>query len=303
MEFEWVCPATKAPADLQRSLNLINNFLLDPLDLNGKKALQMISKQSKRKPQAKTKAKRSAPTGRGFLDDNLLDDEDEERDGELRIRGSKRAEKKKREKVKAISAQFIEDSDAEIGDDEEFFRKEKELRERMEKAAASGVIAQGAGTKKRRKNDEEDDDGGKARKRRKSEVKKKKAKQSSEEEDDNGSSEDEQRPTISQLESTPALSDDEEPLVLEPKPNGSTAGSPPPPSSRAPSSRFDDSDEEELVSRPGLTNGKRVSTASSVALFLSESEMEEDEDLPTLTQGQRAVRQRQRLVISDEEDE
>src|SRR5277367_6300696 len=97
MEFEWVCPATKAPADLQRSLNLINNFLLDPLDLNGKKALQMISKQSKRKPQqAKTKAKRSAPTKRSFLDDKLLDDDDEEeRDGESRKRGFKRGEKKK----------------------------------------------------------------------------------------------------------------------------------------------------------------------------------------------------------------
>ena len=128
-------PAAILPSDLQISLNLINQFLESPLDLEGKKASQLLSKKRRR-------ARRRAPSNEP--------ESDTEMDEEAR---PKRKERKKKEAVQYKSAQFIEDSDAELGDDDEFFQKEAALRARTAIAAAEGRNAnmKTAGTKKRKK--------------------------------------------------------------------------------------------------------------------------------------------------------
>jgi replication fork protection complex subunit Tof1/Swi1 len=140
-----VCPAKKLPDDLQRSLNLINQFMLDPIDLAGKKALQMVSKVN-----SSTKSKPRRTRGGGDYD--MLGDDFDEEDEEGRARrGEARGKKKKKEKEDTLSRQFIEDSDAEIGDDDAFFAAEAELRKKMIQAAESNVPVQGAGTKKKKR--------------------------------------------------------------------------------------------------------------------------------------------------------
>lgn len=72
----------------------------------------------------------------------------------------RKKEKKKKEKENYKSAQFIEDSDGEYGDIDAFLAKEKELREKTERAAtASGGARIGTmkahGTKKRRRKGDE----------------------------------------------------------------------------------------------------------------------------------------------------
>lgn len=148
-ELEWYIPAAILPDDLQRSLNIINQFLEKPLDLEGKKASQLISKKRKRR------RRRRSPSP----DANEESSEDEI--------PKKKKEKKKKEKQQYKSAQFIEDSDAELADMEAFLEKEKALREKTAKAAAeTGRIAtmKPTGTKKRRK---KAGDNGTAKKRRK----------------------------------------------------------------------------------------------------------------------------------------
>lgn len=44
-ELEWYVPAAVLPSGLQSSLNVINQFLETPIDLEGKKAAQMIRKK------------------------------------------------------------------------------------------------------------------------------------------------------------------------------------------------------------------------------------------------------------------
>jgi hypothetical protein len=84
-ELEWICPASK---QLQRCLNLIGNSLLDPLDLNGKKALQMVSKLTMRKK------RRRDPDGYGSLQD------DDDPDGLGIERGKdRRAKKQKKSRI------------------------------------------------------------------------------------------------------------------------------------------------------------------------------------------------------------
>lgn len=148
-ELEWYIPAAILPGDLQRSLNIINQFLEKPLDLEGKKASQLISKKRRRR------RRRRSPSP----DANGESSEDEV--------PKKKKEKKKKEKQQYKSAQFIEDSDAELADMEAFLEKEKALREKTAKAAAeTGRIAtmKPTGTKKRRK---KAGDNGTAKKRRK----------------------------------------------------------------------------------------------------------------------------------------
>ncbi|KAF8578836.1 timeless-domain-containing protein [Ramaria rubella] len=137
-ELEWYVPAGILPSELQISLNVINQFLEKPLDLEGKKAAQLLSKKARRR------ARRRAPSS---------EPESEADDNEDR---PKRKARKKKEEVQYKSAQFIEDSDAELGDDEEFFKKEAALRDRAALAAADGRNAtmKATGTKKRKKNKE-----------------------------------------------------------------------------------------------------------------------------------------------------
>ncbi|KAG9310160.1 timeless protein-domain-containing protein [Chiua virens] len=135
-ELQWVVPASIVPAVLQERLNVVDQFLKNPIDLEGKKASELLSKKTRRR-----RVRRSLSLG---SDAELLDDEPRPR----------RREKKKNEEKQYKSAQFIEDSDEEVGDMEAFLEREKVLREKTARAAAeSGKIAtmRPTGTKKRRK--------------------------------------------------------------------------------------------------------------------------------------------------------
>ncbi|KAG0699398.1 timeless protein-domain-containing protein [Suillus ampliporus] len=134
-ELQWIVPAAILPSDLQGSLNVVDQFLQSPIDLDGKKASQLLSKKTRRR------RRRRSPSN---SDVELLDDEPKR----------KRREKKKKEEKQYKSAQFIEDSDAEYGDMDAFLEREKALRDKAAMAAAqSGKIGtmRAAGTKKRRR--------------------------------------------------------------------------------------------------------------------------------------------------------
>lgn len=139
-ELEWYIPAAILVEDLQRTLNVINQFLHTPIDLEGKKASQLFSKKRRRR-------RRRSPSPESDAD-GMSGDE---------VMRKKRKEKKKKEKETYKSAQFIEDSDAEYGDMESFLEKEKAARERAVLAAAASGTDRPAtmkptGTKKRRRN-------------------------------------------------------------------------------------------------------------------------------------------------------
>jgi replication fork protection complex subunit Tof1/Swi1 len=135
-ELQWIVPAAILPSDLQSSFNVIDQFLQHPIDLDGKKASQLLSKKPRRR------RRRRSPSN---SDVELVDDDEPKR---------KRREKKKKEETQYKSAQFIEDSDAEYGDMEAFLEREKALRDKAVMAAAqSGKIGtmRATGTKKRRR--------------------------------------------------------------------------------------------------------------------------------------------------------
>lgn len=139
-ELEWYVPAGIAPADLQSTLNVINQFLQTPIDLDGKKASQLLSKKTRRR-------RRRSPS--------VASDEDVVLSGDEPKRKQRKA-KKQKEKEQYKSAQFIEDSDAEYGDIEAFLEKEKAMREKAKKAADEAgndrpATMKSTGTKKRRK--------------------------------------------------------------------------------------------------------------------------------------------------------
>ncbi|OCB87291.1 timeless-domain-containing protein [Sanghuangporus baumii] len=135
-ELEWYVPAAILPSHLQSSLNVINQFIETPLDLGGKKATQMLSKKIRRR----RRRRRASSSG----SEHSVSDSDEPR---------KRRAKKKKEERKYKSAQFIEDSDVEYGDDEAFWARERAQRDKTEKLAAEGKMAslRATGTKKRKK--------------------------------------------------------------------------------------------------------------------------------------------------------
>ncbi|KAG8990291.1 Topoisomerase 1-associated factor 1 [Tulasnella sp. JGI-2019a] len=153
-ELEWYVPAAILPDELQTSLDVIEQFLKNPLDLNGKKAADMLSK--KRKPGRTRRSKRKANDDSGLSDGGGGGDGDDDdlSEGERRHKKIKRAKKKAEEK-QFLSAEFIEDSDADLGNDEEFYAKEQELRDRAKKAAETGDATLSnmakTGTKKRKK--------------------------------------------------------------------------------------------------------------------------------------------------------
>ncbi|KAH0831354.1 timeless protein-domain-containing protein [Lanmaoa asiatica] len=135
-ELQWVVPASILPSALRERLNVVDQFLKNPIDLEGKKASGMLSKKTRR---------RRRPRSPSLGSDVELPDDEPRRH---------KKEKKKKEEKKYKSAQFIEDSDEEYGDMEAFLEREKALREKTARAAAeSGKIAtmRATGTKKRRK--------------------------------------------------------------------------------------------------------------------------------------------------------
>lgn len=139
-ELEWYVPAALLPSDLQQFLNVMDQFIESPIDLDGKKAADMLSKK-RRKRRARRAPSESEASG----------NEDEPK-------RKKKKEKKKKEEKQYKSAQFVEDSDLEGEELEAFFAKEKALREKMALAAATAgketATMRARGTKKRRrKND------------------------------------------------------------------------------------------------------------------------------------------------------
>jgi replication fork protection complex subunit Tof1/Swi1 len=132
-EYEWVVPATVIPEELQRSLNVIDGFLANPIDLDGRPAADELNKKAKPR-------KRIRPA---------IDGDDDEAERKL----AKCRERKQREEKQYKSAELIEDSDFDPAEDTEFYKKEKALRERAATAAHLGKpsIMLSSGTKKRKK--------------------------------------------------------------------------------------------------------------------------------------------------------
>lgn len=117
-----MCPASKMPGELDRSLRLINNYLLDPIDLGGKKATDRVSKAKPKKPKEKVNRlqRQRKGTAPGLLVDGDPRGSDEEPDSEARWlsdpekllekakKTRNRKEKRKKEVKKFLSAHFIE---------------------------------------------------------------------------------------------------------------------------------------------------------------------------------------------------
>lgn len=138
-EYEWFVPSTVIPEELQRSLSVIDGFLANPIDLDGKSAADELNKK------AKSRKRTRPPVNEGGDDDDL--------DGAERNL-TKRKEKKQREDKLYKSHEMIEDSDFDDPEkDVEFYKKEKALRERAVTAADTGKpsLMLSTGTKKRKK--------------------------------------------------------------------------------------------------------------------------------------------------------
>jgi replication fork protection complex subunit Tof1/Swi1 len=90
------------PFTMQSQLNVINQYLDQPFDLDGKKASELLNKKPRRR------RRRRAPQS-----------DDEEMVPELK----KKKERKKKEQEKYKSADMIEDSDADEETWAEFFEK------------------------------------------------------------------------------------------------------------------------------------------------------------------------------------
>jgi len=137
-------------------LVVIEQFIASPINLDGKKASQLLSKQTRRLRH------RRKPSPISSEDEADLSDNEEPR--------RKKKERKNKEQKQYKSAQFVEDSDTEYGDIEAFLEKEKVLRQKaMEAAAAAGNVdrpvgMRAAGTKKRRRRIGDEGKGGKRRK-------------------------------------------------------------------------------------------------------------------------------------------
>ncbi|KAJ7764630.1 timeless protein-domain-containing protein [Mycena maculata] len=145
-DLEWFVGADVPPADLQRTLKVIDQFLATPINLEGKKASDLLTKTRRTR-----RARSPSP-----------DSDEEPSDGEGNSDGdAPKKRKKPKERARPTvqeykSAQFIEDSDEEYGDIDAFLEKEKEMREQvMRQAEETGKIAtmKATGTKKRRKKD------------------------------------------------------------------------------------------------------------------------------------------------------
>ncbi|KAI5476063.1 hypothetical protein MNV49_000435 [Pseudohyphozyma bogoriensis] len=127
-ELVWTIPATILPSKLDGDIRIINNFLLDPVDPNGKTAADLLRK------------KRKAPVRRRKP---RIDDEEGE-DGETPAK--KRQAKKKKEAENFKSAQFIDDSDDEDNEERDrlFFAAEQALRDKLDAGAIKPTATTGS---------------------------------------------------------------------------------------------------------------------------------------------------------------
>lgn len=147
-EPQWYVPQAIVPSELKTVLNVIDQYLENPFNLDGKKASELLSKKSRRR------RRRRSPTP------------ESDGDGEERPKKTKK-DKRKKEQEQYKSAARIEDSDEEYGDLEAFLEKEKVLRERTAKASEGGRLGtmKATGTKKRQR--KKTDKAGRGKKRRK----------------------------------------------------------------------------------------------------------------------------------------
>ncbi|KAJ7672486.1 timeless protein-domain-containing protein [Mycena polygramma] len=146
-EIQWFVGKDVPPADLKRTLKVIDQFLATPINLEGKKASDLLTKTRRAR-----RARSSSPESDGDPSDGA-----ENSDSDAPQKRKKRKEKKEGPKPAEFkSAQFIEDSDEEYGDIDTFLAKEKEMRERAAREAAEtgkNPTMKPTGTKKRRKKD------------------------------------------------------------------------------------------------------------------------------------------------------
>ncbi|CAE7152048.1 unnamed protein product, partial [Rhizoctonia solani] len=175
LELEWHVPKQLTPSELQTSQNVIEQYLSNPIDLQGKKAKDHLTakRTTRRKRNEYDASSPSSEESKGLSEsgeeDFLPNDEAsvqkraarraarEERRATKRQRREERESKKRERKKKEVqvykSAETIEDSDAELGDDDAFFAKERELMEKANQAGqgtyASATMLQ-HGTKKRK---------------------------------------------------------------------------------------------------------------------------------------------------------
>ncbi|EGO01257.1 hypothetical protein SERLA73DRAFT_51065 [Serpula lacrymans var. lacrymans S7.3] len=268
-ELEWFVPAALLPSDLQRSFNVIEQYLKDPIDLNGKNASQMLSSKRRRRRRQRSLSPDT--------DVEFLDDEPKRR----------KKERQKKEKEQYKSAQFIEDSDEEYGDMDTFLEKEKVLREKAAKTAAeTGKIAtmKATGTKKRRRNGK-DIGGGKKKWRGDEEV----LNSDVEGADSDPSSENDDILASPHLQSV-AAPDTVQELIPKPRPK-------PRPTRRSlkplPEGQPDQSDHSNLIDHSETIDlSKHRSHSPDTA---------ESDDLMTAT-AVRETRRKGRIVISDDDE-
>ncbi|KAF7338588.1 Topoisomerase 1-associated factor 1 [Mycena venus] len=156
-ELEWFVSADIPPADLKRTLKVIDQFLATPIDLDGKKASDLLTKTRR--------TRRRSPSPDSDADES---DAGDNSDSDAPKKRKKRKEKEPPKKPEFKSAQFIEDSDEEYGDIDAFLEKEKEKREKIAREAEEKgvVIVQPVGTKKRRKKEAPAGEGTTKRKKR-----------------------------------------------------------------------------------------------------------------------------------------
>jgi hypothetical protein len=126
-ELEWYIPAGINLPDLQQSLTVIEQFEKSPLDLDGKRASQLL--QKKRRQRQRRRRRRRQPSSSDSEDGEGESNDDSD---------APRKARKARERETYKSAQFIEDSDEEYERDiDAFFAREAELRKRTALTAAS----------------------------------------------------------------------------------------------------------------------------------------------------------------------
>lgn len=105
----WSIPSTILPSTLDGDIKIIDDFLLDPVDPQGKTAADLLRK--KRKAPVRRKRRELSPE---------MDDE-----GNVIVPEKKKRQKKREEEIIAYkSAQFIEDSDDDAEADALFFAAE-----------------------------------------------------------------------------------------------------------------------------------------------------------------------------------
>jgi len=125
-ELEWYIPAGINLPDLQLPLAVIEQFEKSPLDLNGKRASQLLQKRRRRRRRRRQPSNSDSDSEGGNNSDS-----DAPRKG-----------KSARERETYKSAQFIEDSEGEYERDiDAFFAREAELRKRTALSAASVLVA------------------------------------------------------------------------------------------------------------------------------------------------------------------